>query len=392
MLTVARAVTLATTVVPFKPIVISDESFVQQLRFSGLDAGLAVLGGFHRVNGLVWRRECLGPSVFNTPTRVGLLAENSAGVTISDVYVQAAAANSTGILGDSSFGAIVSNASETFTNVTLRAGSGGDGGTPASPPPPGSAPCTVLSNTAVSMPGAPGLDGGPGALGSFTSADYVTQQAPPGTRGTDGGVGALGDPGTVLGNCAVFSSCFCASTSCLTGPRGSVQGNQGLSGCGGTGGLPGPGGGGAGASVGLLVTGASRVVLQRSLVRAGSGGHGAPGALGASGAQGSTGVDGNGQPCWDNCTGDCGNGGTRCGAGFAGGGSRTAQGGMAGGQGGTGGRGGTGGAGAGGPSYGIVTVGGAAQIFSDAGVMFDMGGAQGGNPGLRAPSAARVAF
>ena len=189
-------------------------------------------------------------------------------------------------------------------------------------------------------------------------------------------------------NCAVGCSCG-PTSSCMTVARATIQGTPGLAGCGGTGGLPGPGGGGGGASAGLLVTGASLVVLERSFVRAGAGGNGALGASGGPGAQGSTGVMGMSNTCWNNCTGDC-SFGANCGVGS--GGFSLATGGSPGGRGGTGGQGGNGGPGAGGPSWGIVTVGTGVVISSDAGVTFGVGGFYGGDTVRRAPAGQQVAF
>lgn len=228
-------------------------------------------------------------------------------------------------------------------------GAGGDGAN-VNVNYPGSAPAAgigggqagTLGNAGGN--GAPGSDGSSGAasavdVGTFTATGYLPSNG--GTAGTKGGAGAGGG-----GGCGGSSKVDDPSGGINSCPFTTVGAGGGAGGWGGCGGAAGGGGGGGGASLGLLAV-SSQVSLVHCEVSTGSGGvggsagKGAEGQPGGAAGTGGIGTHGGGKP-EPYCSQAANNGSD----------------GASGGAGGRGGQGGPGGPGAGGPSIGIVVVGG----------------------------------
>lgn len=221
----------------------------------------------------------------------------------------------------------------------------------------------------VEQPATSGGTGRDGAAGSPGADAFVAElvgiegaNIPVRARrdGTDGGRGEWGSGGGAGGS---------HSIGCVPRPnRGGVGGGAGGPGCGGT---RGTGGGGGGVSIGMAVVGASgNVEVRRSTIRgglggkggaAGAGGHGGTGAEGAEGAPGTIGDD----------TSES---------------ARPGKGGK-GGKGGTGGRGGHGSGGAGGSSFGVFCTSAAMSIIRDGSTSFIKG--TGGSGGTSSGSSGR---
>ena len=207
-----------------------------------------------------------------------------------------------------------------------QGGPGGEGGDNA-----------FFSNGSSGAPGSDGLTGSDGPagapfgriqVGSLGLHRYVPAEGGTGERGGDGSGGGGGGGGAAPG------VLFCGS-------------GGGGGGFGGRGGDGGGGGRGGGASIGVLLTQHSEVVLAKNRIRTGDGGDGAAtggsgGAGGAGGLGGGGGVTNRSDPTQTTCIVPFSDWEPRVSCGARGG------------DGGRGGHGGKGGAGGGGPSVAIV--------------------------------------
>lgn len=279
-------------------------------------------------------------------SRVGVRVVDTGALTLTNVHVVAAAAQHAGVASPGALGV-------------------------------GTAACTSPASCADGAEGGVGDAGADATAGTFEDDGFHPGDGALGVDGTAGTPGTT-PPGPTsrsdCNTCPCVPNCY-TETSGGSNYNGTATAPRGLCGCGGLPGGPGAVGRGGGASVGVLVVGSSaRVTLEMSLLETGAGGDGAAGGVGGDGAPGAMGTAAQVRCHQSDCTeaGTC-----QCGYGDPNAGPLFAS--PAGGQGGAGGAGGTGGHGAGGPSYGVVVVGGgSATIDVDTTIAVGAGGASGG--------------
>ncbi len=387
-------------------IIVDEGTYPETPRLENLSKALTLLGGFVRVPGGVWRRDCDGDyaarTIVASPANVGIeVARCSAIVTLQNLTVQTAPASSSG--APSRVGVLIVESNVMLANV--RVTSAAASSAPTAPDgAAGSAVCATSSECSTS----PAEGNNPGAAaaalgqGVFAAEGYTPANGAAGTlAGGTGSNGAFGGSGARRSDCGVKGTC---SGSSCTDNTVTVQAAPGTCGCGGAGGAPGAGGSGGGASVGVLAVGAgSNVKIVDSVVASAAGGDGAAGGSGGAGGAPTLGQPGTSATCYSKACCVCGNcsgsGGGGCGCyGGAGWdaccGTQPAPviltGGGPGGAGMRGGAGQAGGAGAGGPSYSVVHVAGANAIIMTSALTFGNGGA-GGNGATNGAAAATFA-
>jgi len=313
---------------------------------------------------------------------IALVIDNSDGLYLNNVIVSAgngsngqAGASSPGFAGNGSGGNNGSGRSGGSGGGNCgSSGSGGGGGTG------NDASCGLFS-----------CSEGPGTAGSPGSSSGGSGGSGGGSNGGNGGVGFSGGSGTDGSNGIGGSSFGSVSFSFGYVPSPGTSGSVGLAGKAGggggggggdgdwpdsgdggggggggggaCGGLGGAGGTGGGASIAIVLDDSS-LLVDSSLITAGTagdGGSGGNGQIGGSGGNGGLGADGE-----STVTSDGGNGGN-------------------GGTGGAGGDGGFGGGGGGGPSIGIACVGG--SVVNEMGTVITPGQAGSGGPSAGASGA-----
>jgi hypothetical protein len=252
--------------------------------------------------------------------------------------------------------------------VRLFAADADHGGTASSGAPGGAGVCEGVSDCSDGVsPAQPAKAADATAQGTISATGYVPADGQPAvTPGPDGHNGTHGAD-------AVRSDCNtgCGCGACITVHDAVERAVAGKCGCGGKGGAPGKAGRGGGASIALFVSGANAAVdVSYSLLTAGDGGSGSLGGTGGPGAAGAQGESGGFARCH---LSDCINTCPSCQYGDVGVPMQAPNGG----NGGKGAQGSNGGSGAGGPSYAVVTVGGA-RVLLDAASLLAHGGAGAG--------------
>lgn len=348
---------------------LEEGTYDEELTLSVANSGIIIEGGWTRLGG-AWRRDCSADAADKTliasPSNVGASLNPRVIATLRHLAIttETRGASEPGQPGESCYGILAQGGATLFlTDVNVTAGDGGPGGAAMPGLQPGTPTCngeTDCSDGAAGNAGQPGSAAS--ASGSFDTTGYLPESGTDGAAGEPGHNGTAGQPGGT-GSC---------STSCgppqPCDPGTPMTGTPGTCGCGGGGGAPGGRGQGGGASVGVLAIGATTTVsVTASDITAQDGGNGSPGGTGGGGQAGTSGAAGPSTPCircvpiLTTCLPE----------------SITLAGGAAGGDGGPGGPGGRGGDAAGGPSYAIVTVGGAAVNADAASALAFGNGGQG---------------
>jgi hypothetical protein len=370
--TIAAAVSLARTME--RTLIYLDEgTYGEKVELRNLPLGVTLIGGWKLV-GLEWQRSCdagaRGRTLIASPDTVGVLVEDvTAPSGLAHLTVSTAPKGPTPVDGValSRIAVLVigENSSFHLLDVSLQPGDGDDGGL-ASAGYAGEAPtCDGKTDCAGGSIGGAGVAGGDASgQGVFEGSLFVPADGEPGQSTGDAGLnGTVAESvNSPVSPCNVGCNC---GAGCNSSDTVSPAPALGKCGCGGQGGGPGRQGHGGGASVALLVVGAMAVAYaEYSELAAGNGGAGSAGGEGGPGAEGTPGAAE---------TQSCHTGGCDCAAGtcpsgclscyyndsHSGDPGPTLYTSDAGGRGGNGGPGGVGGAGAGGPSYAVVTVGGA---------------------------------
>ncbi len=361
-----------------KAIYIGPGTYPEQIQ---IPSGVSIEGGFD-VEGSTWTALCENLTTTIAPTSA--IVVTATGVLNAALRFLTIETKAHGDVGESLFTVVATDSALTIENVNVYAELGGSG--------KGGANGVGSENTNANCGenGAAGTTGGaaPDDTGIFTASGFSL-----GIGASTGGAGARGSGG-------VYTSAQCGTctTSCDTytyplddaGVPVDDAGNEITDGatsecdpttasicasdtkaaCGGHGGLPGAGGGNGAASVAVFAVGAttSITITGGALVSAG-GGLGGPGGGGAPGTAGESASSGGNATCFGSCDNSC----AKANMATLNGASTT--------SGGPGGAGGSGGGGTGGPTFLIVTVGGATvTIAQTAQWQIPIVGAAGGQP------------
>lgn len=338
---------------------------VSDTRISGPFVGIAVMAANVTLWGFsVEGQSSVGPDGVSV---YGVVAFNSPNLTLRDLTIRAndgasgrdgraARAGAVGFPGGDAVGGTGGVAGRACAGVNNAGGAGGDAGVSG-----GDDPTAGANGQAPPLRTA--ATGGPAGTSSAVVGleGEIGIDGPSGRPGTNGGLGfydangfrpeggASGEPGVPGGGGGGGGGAYSTMTT--------VGGGGGGGGGGGCGGDPGTGGGGGGGSFGVYLSGSTTIAnLINCAITAGNGGRGGNGGTG-DGFMSDAGVAPARAPG--------GEGGSGAPGRTAGGAGVPESRGGRGGRGGSGGVGGAGGPGLGGPSIGVVSVGGAIANVDD---------------------------
>jgi len=325
-----------------------------------IPSGVSVEGGFS-VEGADWTPLCENiTTVLAPPAAIVVEADSVLNAAIRFLTIETKAH---GDPGESLFAVHAVHSALTIENVNIYAELGGGGF--------GGAGGTGTTGSGCAGSGGDGDAGAPGAPGTFSASGYdVGAAGGAGWSGAQGSAGVHTTPqcSDCVASCTVYTYPLDdagipiddagdeildgATSTCIATTQANVCAGDVAQACGGAGGNGGAGGANGAASVAVFAIGSDSAltITGGALVSAG-GGLGGPGGAGAPGAAGGSAATGNGASCGDPCDDQC-----QTSASELAGGSTTA--------GGSGGTGGAGGGGSGGPTYLVVTVGGAKVTVS----------------------------